>query len=47
MESDDVKNCQWVTWFLRALGKTCETETKKTLQRVSVWYWPNTHQKLS
>jgi len=44
---DDAKNCQWAAWSSRALDRTCETETKKTLQRVSVWYQPNTLWRLS
>ena len=45
--TDDVKNRQWVAQSSRALDRTCETETKKTLQRVPMWYRPNTLQRLS
>ena len=45
--TDDAKNYQWVAQSSRALDRTYKIETKRTLQRVLVWYWPNTHQKLS
>ena len=44
---DDAKNHQWVMRSPRALDKTCEIETKKTLQRVPVWYQLNTLRSLS
>ena len=44
---DDAKNHQWAAQSSRALDRTYETETKKTLQRVPVWYQPNTLQRLS
>ena len=36
------QNCQWPAQSLHALDRTWEIETKKTLQRVLVWYRPNT-----
>ena len=44
---DDFKNHQWIARSSRTLEKTCETETKKTLQRVLVWYQTNTLRRLS
>ena len=47
MPIDDAKNHQWIARSSHALDITCEIETKKTLQRVPVWYQPNTLWKLS
>ena len=44
---NDAKNRLLATQSSRALDKTCKIEIKKTLQKVLVWYWPNTLQRLS
>ena len=36
MIADDAKNHQWAAQSLCALDRTCETEIKKTLQRVNI-----------